>query len=143
MKAALYLTIVLELLNCEVVGLALKLRMTSDIVTDALTMAWLRRKSSEELIHHSNQGSLYAGHVFQPKLAKYGMTRSMSRKENCWDNAPTESWFGGFKNKQVYGESFKTQDEMMAMALKSTEVFCRTGNGRTHAGSEVNAVISG
>ena len=119
----LYLAIVLDLFNREVVGWSLKPRMTADIVTDALIMAWFRRKPLEELIHHSDRGSQYASHVFQAKLAEYGMTCSMSRKGNCWDNAPTESWFGGFKNERVYGESFETRDEMKAMAFEYIEVF--------------------
>jgi putative transposase len=119
----LYLAIVLDLFNREVVGWSLKPRMTADIVTDALTMAWFRRKPTVGLIHHSDRGSQYASGVFQAKLAEYGMICSMSRKGNCWDNAPTESWFGSFKNERVYGERFETREEMMSMAFEYIEVF--------------------
>ena len=119
----LYLAIVLDLFNREVVGWSLKPRMTADIVTDALTMAWFRRKPAAGLIHHSDRGSQYASLVFQAKLKKCGMTCSMSRKGNCWDNAPSESWFGSFKNERVYGERFETRDEMIAMAFEYIEVF--------------------
>jgi transposase InsO family protein len=119
----LYLAIVLDLFNREVVGWSLKPRMTADIVTDALTMAWFRRKPVAGMIHHSDRGSQYASHVFQEKLVEYGMTCSMSRKGNCWDNAPTESWFGSFKNERVYGESFETRDEMKTEAFEYIEVF--------------------
>ena len=51
------------------------------------------------------------------------MICSMSRKGNCWDNAPTESWFGSFKNERVYGEILETHDEMKAMASEYIEVF--------------------
>ena len=119
----LYLAIVLDLFNREVVGWSLKPRMTADIVTDALTMAWFRRKPAAGLIHHSDRGSQYASHAFQAKLAEYGMICSMSRKGDCWDNAPTESWFGSFKNERVYGERFETRDEMKAMAFEYIEVF--------------------
>lgn len=119
----LYLAIVIDLFNREVVGWSLKPRMTADIVTDALTMAWFRRKPAAGLIHHSDRGSQYASHAFQAKLAEYGMLCSMSRKGNCWDNAPTESWFGSFKNERVYGERFETRDEMIAMAFEYIEVF--------------------
>ena len=94
----LYLAIVLDLFNREVIGWSLKPRMTSDIVTDALTMAWFRRRPAPGVMHHSDRGSQYASHVFQDKLNEFGMTCSMSRKGNCWDNAPTESWFNSFKN---------------------------------------------
>jgi transposase InsO family protein len=119
----LYLAIVLDLFNREVVGWSLKPRMTADIVTDALTMAWFRCKPAAGLIHHSDRGSQYASHVVQAKLVEYGMICSMSRKGNCWDNAPSESWFGSFKNERVYGERFETRDEMKAMAFEYIEVF--------------------
>jgi len=119
----LYLAIVLDLFNREVVGWSLKPRMTADIVTDALTMAWFRRKPAAGLIHHSDRGSQYASHAFQSKLTEYGMICSMSRKGDCWDNAPTESWFGSFKNERVYGERFETRDEVIAMTFEYIEVF--------------------
>ncbi len=80
----LYLAIVLDLFNREVVGWSLKPRMTADIVTDALTMAWFRKRPAPGLMHHSDRGSQYASQVFQEKLRAYGMTCSMSRKGNCW-----------------------------------------------------------
>jgi transposase InsO family protein len=119
----LYLAITLDLFNREVVGWSLKPRMMADIVTDALTMAWFRRKPNAGLIHHSDRGSQYASDAFQAKLKEYGMACSMSRKGNCWDNAPTESWFGSFKNERVYGERFGTRDAMRAMAFEYIEVF--------------------
>jgi putative transposase len=119
----LYLAIVLDLFNREVVGWSLKPRMTAGIVTDALTMAWFRRKPCAGLIHHSDRGSQYASAAFQARLKEYGMACSMSRKGNCWDNAPTESWFGSFKNERVHGERFETRDEMKALAFGYIEVF--------------------
>jgi len=119
----LYLAIVLDLFNREVIGWSLKPRMTADIVTDALTMAWFRRKPAPGVLHHSDRGSQYASHVFQDKLAEYGMSCSMSRKGNCWDNAPTESWFNSFKNERVHGWRFETREEMTATAFEYIEVF--------------------
>jgi transposase InsO family protein len=119
----LYLAIVLDLFNREVVGWSLKPRMTADLVGDALTMGWFRRKPAPGLIHHSDRGSQYASHAFQAKLAEYGMVCSMSRKGNCWDNAPTESWFNSFKNERVFGERFATRDIMKATAFEYIEVF--------------------
>lgn len=119
----LYLAIVLDLFNREVVGWSLKPRMTADIVTDALTMAWFRRKPAPSVMHHSDRGSQYASHAFQDKLTEYGMTCSMSRKGNCWDNAPTESWFNSFKNERVHGWRFATREEMTATAFEYIEVF--------------------
>ncbi len=119
----LYLAITIDLFNREVVGWSLKPRMTTDIVTDALTMAWFRRKPAAGLIHHSDRGSQYASHAFQEKLKEYGMTCSMSRKGNCWDNAPTESWFNSFKNERVHGIRFETREEMRSVSFEYIEVF--------------------
>ena len=119
----LYLAIVLDLFNREVVGWSLKPRMTADLATDALTMAWFRRQPPPGLLHHSDRGSQYASHAFQEALADYGMRGSMSRKGNCWDNAPTESWFNSFKNERVFGERFSTWEAMKATAFEYIEVF--------------------
>jgi transposase InsO family protein len=118
----LYLAIVLDLFNREVVGWSLKPRMTADIVTDALTMAWFRRKPAAGLMHHSDRGSQYASQVFQAKLKEYGMICSMSRKGNCWDNAPTESWFNSFKNERVHGLRYETREDMKSMTFEYIEV---------------------
>ena len=119
----LYLAVVLDLFNREVVGWSLKPRMTTDIVIDALTMAWFRRKPAPGLIHHSDRGSQYASHAFQARLNEYGMICSMSRKGNCWDNAPTESFFNSFKNERVYGTRYETRAEAIADAFDYIEPF--------------------
>jgi len=114
---------VLDLFNREVVGWSLKPRMTADIVTDALTMAWFRKRPAPGLLHHSDRGSQYASHVFQDKLKEYGMTSSMGRKGNGWDNAPTESWFNSFKNERVHGVRYATHAAIKAVAFEYIEVF--------------------
>ena len=119
----LYLAIVLDLFNREVVGWSLQPRMTADIVTDALTMAWFRRKPAVGLMHHSDRGSQYASQPFQHKLREYGMICSMSRKGNCWDHAPTESWFNSFKNERVHGIRYDTRAAMTAASFEYSEVF--------------------
>ena len=119
----LYLAIVLDLFNREVIGWSLKPRMTVDLATDALTMAWFRRKPEPGVMHHSDRGSQYASSTFQSKLADFGMTCSMSRKGNCWDNAPTESWFNSFKNERYHGVRYATHAEMKAAIFEYIEVF--------------------
>lgn len=119
----LYLAVVLDLFNREVVGWSIKPRMTADIVIDALAMAWFRRKPAAGLIHHSDRGSQYASAAFQTKLAEYGMLCSMSRKGNCWDNAPAESFFGSLKNERVHGTRYATRDEAVADLFDYIEVF--------------------
>lgn len=119
----LYLAVVLDLFNREVLGWSIKPRMTAEIVIDALTMAWFRRRPAPGLIHHSDRGSQYASHAFQDKLAEYGMVCSMSRKGNCWDNAPTESFFNSLKNERVHGTRYETRAEAVADLFTYIEVF--------------------
>ena len=119
----LYLAVVIDLFNREVVGWSIKPRMTTDIVMDALTMAWFRRKPAPGLMHHSDRGSQYASHAFQSRLKEYGMIASMSRKGNCWDNAPTESFFNSLKNERVHGTRYRTKDEAKADLFDYIEPF--------------------
>jgi putative transposase len=97
--------------------------MSAELVIDALSMAWFRRKPAPGLIHHSDRGSQYASQTFQEKLAEYAMLCSMSRKGNCWDNAPTENWSNSFKNERIFGESFATQEAMKATTFEYIEGF--------------------
>jgi transposase InsO family protein len=119
----LYLAIVLDLFNREVVGWSLKPRMTADLAVDALTMAWFRRQPAPGVLLHSDRGSQYASSAFQEKLRAYGMVSSMSRKGNCWDNAPTASWFNSFKNERVHGVRYATHAAMKAESFKYIEAF--------------------
>ena len=119
----LYLAVVLDLFNREVVGWSIKPRMTADIVIDALTMAWFRKKPAPGLIHHSDRGSQYASHAFQARLEEYGIVCSMSRKVNCWDNAPTESFFNSLKNERVHGTRYGTRAAAEADLFDYIELF--------------------
>lgn len=67
--------------------------MRTSLVTDALRMAWFRRKSAKSsgLIFHSDRGSQYCSEVYQSELTRFGIQSSMSRKGDCWDNTPTEN----------------------------------------------------
>jgi len=119
----LYLAVVLDLFNREIVGWSIKPRMMADIVIDALTMAWFRRKPAPGLMHHSDRGSQYASHAFQSKLGEYDMVCSMSRKGNCWDNAPTESFFNSLKNERGHGTRYATREEAIADLFDYIEAF--------------------
>ena len=111
----LYLAIVLDLFNREVIGWSLNPRMTADIVTDALTMAWFRRKPTPGVMHHSDRGSQYASHAFQDKLTEYGMICSMSRKGNCWER---EACPRGAMRRPRAGSTASRMSECMACALQ-------------------------
>ena len=119
----LYLAVVLDLFNREVVGWSMRADMTTEVVGDALTMAWFRRKPAPGVLHHSDRGAQYASHAYQGKLARYGMRCSMSRKGNCWDNVPTESFFNSLKNERVHTTRYRTQREAAADAFEYIEVF--------------------
>lgn len=88
----LYLAVVLDLYSCQVVGWSMQPHMQSSLVTDALKMAWFKRRPEPGLIFHSDRGSQYCSHVFQNTLAEYGMRSSMSRKGNCWDTQFNMPW---------------------------------------------------
>lgn len=109
----LYLAVVLDLYSRQVVGWSMQPHMQTSLVTDALRMAWFRRRPEPGLIFHSDRGSQYCSHAFQGTLAKFGMQSSMSRKGNCWDNAPTESLWGSLKVGRLYGMRFETQRQAM------------------------------
>ena len=119
----LYLAVVLDLFNREVVGWSIQPRMTADIVAEALAMATGRRQPAAGLMHHSDRGSQYASRPFQDQLAGYGMICSMSRKGNCWDNAPTESFFNSLKNERVHGTRYATRQAAKADVFDYIEVF--------------------
>lgn len=87
--------------------------MQASVVTDALRMAWFRRRSEPGLIFHSDRGSQYCSHEFQDALKDYEMKSSMSRQGNCWDNAPTESLWGRLKVGRLHGRKFATRREAM------------------------------
>lgn len=119
----LYLAVVLDFFNREVVGWSLKERLTADLVTDALTMGWFRRRPAPGLLHHSDRGVQYASQAFQAKLAEYHMRCSMSRKGNCWDNAPTESFFNSLKNERIHGSRYRTRSDAKADVFEYIEMF--------------------
>lgn len=107
----LYLTVMLDLFSRQVVGWAIGPRMTTSLVLDALRMAYFRRRPAAGLIVHSDRGSQYCSGEFQAALRAYGMRSSMSRKADCWDNAPTESLWGSLKRARLHGRRFQTRQE--------------------------------
>ena len=109
----LYLAAVIDLYARQVVGWSMTSHMETSLVADALRMAWFRRHPEPGLIFHSDRGSQYCSHEFQAALSGYGMKSSMSRKGNCWDNAPTESLWGSLKVGRLHGMQFETRRQAM------------------------------
>lgn len=119
----LYLAVVEDLYSRMAVGWSMADDMTSRLVVDALEMAVQRRLPGEELMAHSDRGSQYASEHYQRLLAQHGITCSMSRKGNCWDNAPMESFFASLKKELVHGVDFATRAEARAALFEYIEVF--------------------
>jgi putative transposase len=105
----LYLAVVLDLYSRQIVGWAMDKRIKKQLALDALAMAYWRRKPPSGLLHHSDRGSQYACHDYQKRLNQYGMVASMSRKGNCWDNAPTERVFRSLKSERLSDYRFVTR----------------------------------
>ena len=105
----LYLAVVMDLFSRQIVGWAMNKRMKKQLTLDALAMAYWRRKPPKGLLHHSDRGSQYACHEYQKRLGQYGMVPSMSRKGNCWDNAPTERFFRSLKSERLASCRFATR----------------------------------
>ena len=83
--------------------------MRNKLTLDALKMAYWRRQPSNGLLHHSDRGSQYACYQYQARLRDYEMMVSMSRKGNCWDNAPIERFFGSLKSERLESCRFATR----------------------------------
>ena len=119
----LFLAVVIDLFSRQVIGWSLRFDMTRDIVIDALRMAWFKRHPSKQVgvIFHSDRGSQYASRDYRDALAEYGITASMSRRGDCWDNACSETLFGSLKVERLHGQRFKTRrqamDEVVAWML--------------------------
>jgi transposase InsO family protein len=119
----LFLAVVIDLFSRKVVGWSMRPDMQRDLVIDALEMAWYQRSPGEKagLIFHSDRGSQYASGDFTEVLKEHGITPSMSRKGNCWDNACSETLFGSLKVERLHGQRFETiraaKDETIAWLL--------------------------
>ena len=105
----LYLAAILDLGTRRLVGWSLSERINTTLVCDALRMAYWRRKPGAGLMLHSDRGVQYASHAYRRLLKEFKMVQSMSRKGNCWDNAPTESFFKTLKVEQTHRVRYETR----------------------------------
>src|SRR3954462_9667885 len=106
----LYLAVILDLFTRKVVGWAMREHMRAELTMAALTMAIQRRRPAPGLMHHSDRGSQYAAGDYRKILHAAAITPSMSRKGNCWDNAPMESFFGTLKTELVHQRDYPDRD---------------------------------
>ena len=119
----LYVAAVIDLFSRRVVGWSMKADMTAQLVTDALMMAIWRRGKPDAVLHHSDQGSQYTSEQFQLLLMSNGVTCSMSRSGNCWDNAAMESFFSSLKTERVARKTYRTRDQARADVFDYIERF--------------------
>ena len=117
----LYLAVLLDLFSRKVVGWAMSEKIDRELVLSALDMALLGRPAPA--LHHSDRGSQYASEDYRHLLEQRGITCSMSRKGNCWDNAVVESFFSSLKQELVYLTTFKTHQEAKPALFEYIEVF--------------------
>jgi transposase InsO family protein len=107
----LYLAVVMDLHSRQIVGWAMDKRMKRELALNALAMAYWHRKPPKGLLHHSDRGSQYACSDYRKRLDLYGMRASMSRKGDCWDNAPTERFFRSLKSERLRLCRFETRKD--------------------------------
>jgi putative transposase len=127
----LYLAAVEDRYSRRVVGWSMADHLESRLVVDALELAVQRRLPQEGLLAHSDRGSQYASEHYQRLLDKHGITCSMSRRGDCWDNAPMESFFASLKKELVHDADFATRAEARAALVEYIEVFYN--NQRRHS----------
>jgi transposase InsO family protein len=107
----LYLAVLLDLCSRRIVGWAMSSRLTRRLPRAALEMAIGRRRPEAPILHHSDRGSQYASKDYRRALADAGFTVSMSRRGDCYDNAPVESFFATLKKELVAGEAFYSRNQ--------------------------------
>jgi putative transposase len=119
----LYLASTWDLYSRKVVGWSMSAEMTAQLVLDALMMALWRRGRPAALLHHSDQGSQYTSEDFQRLLSAQGITCSMSRRGDCWDNAAMESFFSTLKMERTNRKRYRTREHAKADVFDYIERF--------------------
>lgn len=123
MEGWLYVAAIKDLFAGEIVGRAFGERMTTDLIVRALEQAVATRRPTADLIHHSDRGSQYCSSEYRGLLESYGMKASMSRKANCYDNAPVESFWGTLKTELVHHRQYESRREAAAEIADYIDLF--------------------
>ena len=119
----LYLAVVLDLYNREIVGWSIGESLETNLVLTALDNAMRKHGPNAEIIFHSDRGSQYASEAYRNFLKRKNMKPSMSRKGNCYDNAYVESWFASLKKEWIYRKSYSSETELKALVFEYIEVW--------------------
>ncbi len=119
----LYLAGIKDLCTKEIVGYSLSDRMTQNLVITALHRAISRHRPGNGLLLHSDRGSQYCSKSYALLAKQYNLVLSMSRKGNCYDNAPMESFWGLLKNELIYHKHYKTREQARQDIIEYIEIF--------------------
>jgi len=121
----LFVVSIIDLFSRKVIGYAMADHMRTELVVSALRMVLMRgRKIIGEIWLHSDRGVQFSSEMFREALAVAEIGQSMSRKGDCWDNAPCESWFGKLKSEWIYPHGiYETREEAKSSIIEYIEMF--------------------
>lgn len=136
-----YAAVILDLFSRSVVGWAIDSTLETSLVLRALDAAILRRRPTAGLLHHSDRGCQYTSFDYRSRLAELGVTVSMSRKGNCWDNAVAESFFATLKKELIHRRSWSTRAEVRSALFEYIEVFYNRRRRHSHLGYKTPAQV--
>ena len=138
----IYLAGIKDIYTCEIVGYAIDARMTKDLVGRALFQAVTAKRPMQGLIHHSDRGSQYCSYEYQRLVQQFGMKASMSRRGNCYDNAPMESFWGTLKNELVHHRCYETRQQAISEITEYIEIFYNRQRRHSRLGYVAPAVFA-
>jgi putative transposase len=119
----LYLAAIEDMASREIVGWSMADHLRAELCIDALILALQRCRPEPGLILHSDRGVQYASNPYREVLERHGIRQSMSRRGNCLDNAPMESFFASLKKEHVHQARFRTREEAKAAVFEYVEIF--------------------
>ena len=119
----LYLAAIKDMATREIVGWSMADHLRAGLCVDALVMAIQRHRPSRGLVHHGDRGVQYASEPYRAALERHGIIQSMSRRGNCLDNAPMESFFASLKTEHVHQVRFRTREEAKTAVFEYIEIF--------------------
>ncbi|EGI95129.1 integrase core domain protein [Shigella boydii 5216-82] len=139
----LYLAGIKDVHTCEIVGYAMGERMTKELTGKALFMALRSQRPPAGLIHHSDRGSQYCAYDYRVIQEQFGLKTSMSRKGNCYDNAPMESFWGTLKNESLSHYRFNNRDEAISVIREYIEIFLQSSASSLSSGEYLPGSLQG
>jgi len=137
----LFLAVIMDLYARNIVGWSMGSRMTEDLIMDALTMAYWRRKPNNKVMLHSDQGSQYTSHNWNKLMTNFNIEPSMSRRGNCHDNAVAESFFANLKKEKIRRRRYTTRDEAKQAVFNYIELYYNPNRRHTHNDRVPPAVV--